>query len=234
MHKSKLVELIRKMDGEEQALAADLSEEERSARGEADDWSPKDALAHMAAWTEREADNLAALARGEPAKKYDDYDRVNAEDFEAFRDKPWPEVLEKSAQANRQLIEQIENRSEADLKGPRDEKRTVWQAAAGTACEHPLMHLGQIYRQRGKPQRAAELMEKTSADLLGLDGGRDWEGTVRYNLACHYALAGEKDKAVRGLRQALELNPGLKDWSKEDPDFAAIREDPDYLALYAE
>jgi hypothetical protein len=65
-----------------------------------------------------------------------------------------------------------------------------------------------------------------------LDPSSSWQGTARYNLACHYALIGEAEKAIDGLREALELNPRLTDWSKEDPDFAPLREDPRYMALY--
>jgi tetratricopeptide (TPR) repeat protein len=234
MDKTKLIELIRKIDREEQALYESLSEAERSLPGRADKWSPKDALAHMAAWKEREAANLAAIARGEPATKYDDFEAVNAREFETFRETPWTEIMEKAAEANRRLIAQIEGRSDADLDGPRDEKRTVWRSVAGTGYVHPVMHLSRIYAESGDRERADRLQMQAASDLLELGGGSEWEGTVKYNLACHYALSGETEKAIRGLKEALELNPGLTDWSKEDPDFAAIREAPEYIALYAE
>jgi len=63
--KSKLVALIERASQEEQALFAKLSEEERAVRGEPDRWSPKDVIAHLAAWRGRMAENLAAAARGE-------------------------------------------------------------------------------------------------------------------------------------------------------------------------
>jgi hypothetical protein len=34
------------------------------------------------------------------------------------------------------------------------------------------------------------------------------------------------------LREALKLNPGLTEWSKEDPDFEPIREEAVYKAIY--
>jgi tetratricopeptide (TPR) repeat protein len=54
-------------------------------------------------------------------------------------------------------------------------------------------------------------------------------GVVQYNLACHYALAGETETAIKKLREALELNPELAEWSKEDSDLASIREEPGYI-----
>jgi tetratricopeptide (TPR) repeat protein len=191
-------------------------------------------IAHLAAWKEREVGNLAAAARGEPPVRYDDFEAVNARDFEAYRDRSWAEILEKAVDANRQLIEQIEGRSETELEGVWHGERRLWQSIVGTGYTHPLMHLGQIYVERGEREYGTKLQEEAAVELLGLDGGKSWEGTVRYNLACHYALVGEAEKAIRGLSEALQLNPGLKDWSKEDPDFASIREEPEYTAIYEE
>jgi tetratricopeptide (TPR) repeat protein len=230
--RSKLVVLIERMSAEEQALFANLSEAERATRGEPDRWSPKDVIGHLAAWKERAVGNLEAAARGESPVRYDDYEAVNARDFEVYRDKSWAEILEKALTANRQLIEQIEGRSEAELEAVLHEERTVWQSIAGTGYAHPVTHLGQIYVDRGDSGYGTKLAEGAAEALLQLDRSPGWEGTVRYNLACHYALMGEAERAISGLREALELNPGLTDWSKEDPDFASIREEPGYLALY--
>ena len=117
MLKPKLMELIRGISAEEQALFAKLPESERSKKGEPDNWSPKDVLAHLAAWKEREAGNQAAAARGEEVVKYEDFEEVNAKDFETYRDKSWVEIREKAAKANRRLLEQVEGRSEAELEG---------------------------------------------------------------------------------------------------------------------
>jgi hypothetical protein len=57
---------------------------------------------------------------------------------------------------------------------------------------------------------------------------------VRYNLACHYALSGQKERAISGLREALTLNPDLTEWSKQDPDFVPLRQEAGYQALYSE
>ena len=45
-----------------------------------------------------------------------------------------------------------------------------------------------------------------------------WRGTIRYNLACHYALRGESAKAIATLAQALHSNPDLTEWSQQDSD----------------
>jgi len=67
--------------------------------------------------------------------------------------------------------------------------------------------------------------------LAQLDDSPAWRGVTRYNLACHHALSGQHERAIGELRKTLQLNPDLTEWSKEDPDFASIRERPDYQAL---
>ena len=157
--KERLVSLIESINAEEQALFANLSEAEHETRGEPDRWSPKDVIAHLAAWKERTVRNLEAVARGESPVRYDDYGAVNARDFETYRDKSWAEVLEKALTANQRLIEQIEGRSEAELEAILHGERTVWQSIAGTGYTHPVIHLGEIYLDLGDAEYATGLQE---------------------------------------------------------------------------
>jgi tetratricopeptide (TPR) repeat protein len=232
MLKSRLITLIETMNTEEQALFANLSEAERSVPGKPNQWSPKDIIAHLAAWKEREVENLVAAARKESPVNHDDFEEINAREFEIYRAKSWAEILEKAAEANRRLVEQIAGRTETELEQIWQENRKTWQSIIGTGYIHPIMHLGQIYAERGDKEYGTQLQEKAAAELLELDEAPSWQGTVRYNLACHYALIGETEQAIKGLGKALEQNPRLKDWSREDPDFVSIREEPAYIALY--
>lgn len=237
--KSKLIELIERACEEEQMLFDKLSEDERSVAGEPDRWSPKDVIAHLAGWKARLAENLAAAAGGETPVRYDDFEAVNAREFEENRDRSWSEVLGKAAEACRQLVEQVEARSEGELRGretlPWQGDWPLWRLIVGSGYIHPMaMHLGPIYIERGEKEYATELQEEAAKLLWELDDSGSWQGLVRYNLACQYALAGETERAIEELREALELNPGLTGWSKEDPDFVCIREEPGYLALYTE
>ena len=235
--KSKLIEVIEQASKEEQALFARLSEDERSVRGEPDRWSPKDVIAHLAAWKTRLAENLAVAARGETPVRDEDFEAVNARDFEEYRDRPWPEILDEAAEASRQLVEQVEKRSEAELRGtdtlPWQEDRPLWRLIVGNAYIHVMaMHLDPVLIECGEKEYATELQEE-AAKLLGeLDESRSWQGVVRYNLACHYAQAGETERAIEKLGEALELSPELTEWSKEDSELACLREEPGYMALY--
>ena len=45
-------------------------------------------------------------------------------------------------------------------------------------------------------------------------------------------MRGKRQSHPRTLKQALALNPGLLEWSKEDGDLSSLRQEPDYLALF--
>jgi adenylate cyclase len=55
-----------------------------------------------------------------------------------------------------------------------------------------------------------------------------------YNLACSFALMGEKDRAIDFLERSLDLmNPQFITWAKNDSDLDTLREHPRYEALVA-
>lgn len=61
-----------------------------------------------------------------------------------------------------------------------------------------------------------------------------------YNLACTYALLGEKDTAFEYLRRELDENHGSdggrarqQTWARTDPDLASLHDDPRFEALLA-
>jgi tetratricopeptide (TPR) repeat protein len=237
--KSELIELLKLVSKGEQTLYDTLTEDERSIVGEPDRWSPKDVIVHVAGWKRRLAENLAAAGAGETPVRQEDYEAVNAAEFEENRHRSWPEVLQMAAEASRQLVEQVEARSEEELRGtetlPWQQDRPLWRLIVGIGCVHPLAyHLGPIYLERGEVERATEMQEEVARRLSELDPADAWQGAVLYNLACHYALAGDRRGAIERLGKALELTPELTEHSKEDPDLACLREESAYLELYGE
>jgi tetratricopeptide (TPR) repeat protein len=54
--------------------------------------------------------------------------------------------------------------------------------------------------------------------------------TLHYQLACYYALGGERDRALEHLRTAVERNPKLKKWAARDADLDSIRADASFPA----
>lgn len=237
--KPKLIELVQHAYQEEQTFIGKLSDEERSALGESDQWAPKDVINHLAGWKLRLADNLIAAAGEGTPVRYDNFLEINDQEFEEYRDKPWSEISARAAEAHQKLLEQIESRSEETLKGtdtlPWQEDRPLWRYFVGTGYVHTIsMHLGPMYAERGINEHSTKLAEEAAQQLLTLDDGANWQGVVHYNLACHYALTGEKEKAIGKLEQAFELNSGLIENSKQDPDLASLQEEPAYLAMCAQ
>ena len=59
------------------------------------------------------------------------------------------------------------------------------------------------------------------------------DGRVRYNAACTFAHAGEPERALEQLRIMVELAPEhLTDWIRRDPDFAGLRDHPEFVRLF--
>ncbi len=54
--------------------------------------------------------------------------------------------------------------------------------------------------------------------------------TIHYQLACYYALGGERDRALEHLTLAVERNPKVAEWAATDSDLDSIRDDPSYPA----
>lgn len=54
---------------------------------------------------------------------------------------------------------------------------------------------------------------------------------VSYNVACLFALEGERDRAIRCLEDAVEGGFWHKAWAENDPDLDSLRDDPRFVAL---
>jgi hypothetical protein len=232
--------LLEETYARELAFVEGLDGAERERIGTYENWSPRDLLAHNAAWKRSLAGELAAAARGEPPGRPADFDfnEENARIFQAHAGQSWAEILEEAEAAHRSLMAQLAALSEEDLARldllSRSEERPAWRMIAGTGVMHPQLHLAEAYRNLGAARRAAEMVAALGEPLAGLDAGAGWQSTVRYNQACGEALLGEPEAALASLRAALALNRELVAWSREDPDLASLRDLPGYAALYEE
>jgi TolB-like protein/Flp pilus assembly protein TadD len=52
-----------------------------------------------------------------------------------------------------------------------------------------------------------------------------------YNMACFYAVQGERNDALTCLEKAVQLGFGLRGWIENDSDLAALRDDPRFKAI---
>jgi len=97
------------------------------------------------------------------------------------------------------------------------------------APEHveALALLGEAYTARGDFQKGLE----TDLRLSRL---KPDSGVVHYNLACSYALTGQKDEAMGALERAVALGYSDRDHLCNDSDLESLRDDPRYQALLSE
>jgi tetratricopeptide (TPR) repeat protein len=234
--KAKLIGLLETAHREERTYIGKLTEAERCSAGAADSWSPKDTVGHLAEWKKRMAERLQATAEGKTPPRFEDTDKENAAIFRQYHAMGWEEVIQASERAHSALLQQLQALTEADLFDPNrlawQPGQPLWRGIAGSGYSHPISHLAQLYIQRGETDYATQIQEETARLVSQLDDSQSWQGVTVYNLACHYALAGQTDKAVAKLAEALRLNPELTEWSKQDTDLVSIREDPGYKALY--
>lgn len=105
---------------------------------------------------------------------------------------------------------------------------------------HPaaLFEKGRILKKLaqagGKPGNKALLQEafdyaSRAADQMPNKGG------PRYNMACYQALLGvDRAKVLENLKQAVLLNPKLREEARKDEDFVSVREDPEFKELTKE
>ncbi len=88
---------------------------------------------------------------------------------------------------------------------------------------HTFLALGWCYKRVGRTDLAIEAMEIA----IKID---DESAIAHYNLACYWALVRQVKMAVLHLSNAFDLNPEFRDYVVSEPDFDAIRSDPDFVA----
>ncbi len=235
--KETLLDSLQRAYQEQVAFIDTLPEAERTASGTPDHWAAKDVVAHHVEWSIRLMDRLDLLSRGEPLPTYQADDHENAGIFAAYQGVSWDELRRLAQETRTRVIQYVWTAADDDLAdaelSPWKDGRPLWQHFAGTYVTHVLLHQISYHQEHGRMDRAAELGETLTNLTLPLDDAPDWRGTVIYNQACLLALGGQTETAIGKLGEALALNPGLVEWSREDPDFASIRAEPGYQALYA-
>lgn len=234
--KDALVGLLGRGYEMEMAFAAGLSDGERASVGSWDDWAIKDTVAHTAAWRDDLATALAVAREGGVPSHEDDFERKNALIYEEHHGKSWEEVRAMAGAAHQALLHEVSRLDETTLDStsvlPWQRARPLWRLAVGTGFSHPLIHVSDHLKKRGEIQQAADLVAELATSTAGLDDSPHWQGVVSYNLACHQALLGRTQEAVSRLAKALDLNPGLLDWSKQDPDLQSVRSESACQAVF--
>jgi hypothetical protein len=233
--KSKLLDLLRMAYEEETNFNATLNDEERSVSGAADNWAIKDVIVHSSVWKVIMSERFIASMSGSTPLTYDDFDAENEKIYQSHREDSWESVVKFQEGAYHQLVEQVELASEDDLVDP---DRFAWlkgnsllKRTFHNGYFHPLYHLALFSIERGEGERGSQIMDDVTRNSLTLDESAPWQGQALYNLACFYALSGEKDKSLENLSQAFSLRPDMVEYSKEDADLESLWDEPGFLAL---
>lgn len=238
--RDQLLAVLEGVQAEVDAWIASCPPAELHASGAFERWSAKDLLAHMTFWNARIVDRLQAEARGEAqtsATEFDkEFEEVNRHIFDTHRELGWDQILTYAHQTQTDLVAAVQTFSDEELIDPQRfpwlDGHPLWLRVADTCAEHVAIHVATYYKEHGDVQAAAGMQERSSSLLASLSHEPDWQGRLTYTLACFLALAGEKEKAIVRLAEALQLRPGLIEWSQQDSDLDSLRDAPAYQAIY--
>ncbi|HSG15514.1 MAG TPA: ClbS/DfsB family four-helix bundle protein [Anaerolineae bacterium] len=231
----KLIGLLDTAYEYEKAFLASLTEEERESQGTADDWSPKDILAHVAHWDVEAGKELVDPERWVRRDYGDDFNATNARYWEVYKEARWEEIEALVEKAHVDLVAGISGLSDEQLSDTERYEwtrgRPLWRRIASGNFYHPMAHLGELFAKRGQIEEANARQEKAAAIQLELSDSEQWRGTVLYNLGCYYAVSGQKDKAMKNVAEGMALYDYLVEWAPQDGDLATLHDDPEFKAL---
>jgi hypothetical protein len=236
--KDKLIAVIERGEADQAALVALLTDAEKAAVGEPDHWAVKDQIAHLNFWRDRTLRRLIAVRDGvEPPGPSPDFQPENERNFAEQQHRPWSEISAESDRLFRETKQVIPILTDAQLTEPvkigTDNEIRLSERVVSDFMEHPAEHLTQLYRERGETARA-EAQEGATVEVISELFGKNntMYGYAIYNLGCFYARAGESERAIAAVGEALPLIPSLVEWSKQDTDLDSLRDLPAFQALY--
>jgi tetratricopeptide (TPR) repeat protein len=87
-----------------------------------------------------------------------------------------------------------------------------------------LMGVAWCYKRTDRLPKAIEAMERAYQ-------AAPKEAVVLYNLACYWALAGNKTQALSWLGRALRMDQKLRQQIADEHDFDPLRDDPDFALV---
>ncbi len=232
--KDALLDFLELIKNEITAFEKGLTEEQKKGRGSLKKWSVKDILSHLVFWGNHFNSQVEKARNGEKVPQAGDYfDQINDGVLIEHMEQPFSEALielERSFQESTAILKSF-SADELNDKKKFDylNDRTLIDNALGTLGWHVSHHISDFYVNNGQIEKAIDLQEKYTKRLRGFPS---WEANAIYNLACFFVLIGEKEKALINLESAFIARPDLIEWSKNDNDLDALREDTDFKALF--
>ncbi len=122
-----------------------------------------------------------------------------------------------------------------DALGRREEAKAMLQRELESEIEHlrrnPDDALSRAFMAISLVRTGQVEQGIVQAELAGALAPDD--GRLRYNVACAFALAGQKERALAELRAALErVKDYITDWPVRDPDMKSLHDDPEFIRLF--
>lgn len=119
------------------------------------------------------------------------------------------------------------------LRGEAFRLKSEWEAALDCfekTCEHIpadtqiLMAMAWCFKRLDRLPDAIQAMQQ-AYELAPT------EAIILYNLACYFALSGDKPNTISWLGRAIRLDNSLRNLIPKEPDFETLRQDPDFQLI---
>ena len=230
--KPALMKLIMEYRGELEKICALIPLEEMERRGTYTDWTFRDSVAHYSEWML----HSALRCSGRPIRRGEDFEAENQMIFEQYKDSTWQNVCNLAGHATTELAGALEKLSEEELNSTdkylwqRD--RALWREVMQAGYWHPMEHFSSYLIDHGNPQEALRIQQTIVNGLASLTDHPDVNAAARYNMACFYARTAQPEKALELLPECFQLNPGLKEWSRQDGDLKILHGTAAFEALF--
>jgi beta-lactamase regulating signal transducer with metallopeptidase domain/tetratricopeptide (TPR) repeat protein len=183
-------------------------------------------LATVAPWTQRTAEAVVA-------EDFSDDHSVQADDSDANEEAD-SECESKKSGAEKAVIEGEQPADPARVIEPAlvEEPDEPAQPEAGyvQAGRKERRHGGSAYGRGMELHNDGQYDEAIAAFRESIEDGDRVEAAT-YNIACGYALKGDKDRAFEWLEKAMDAGFELEQYIDHDDDLDDLRSDPRYAAL---
>ena len=138
-----------------------LTPDQMTSAGAVGDWSVKDVLAHLAMWTSRCVTVVFQAEQGQQPEDVgamlDDFEALNAEDYQLQKDRSLEQVLSDFRGTHRQLLRRLNAWAEADLANKKRfaylRGQSLGEFINSEVADHDAEHRQQIeaWRKGGNP-----------------------------------------------------------------------------------
>ncbi len=108
---------------------------------------------------------------------------------------------------------------------------TTGEALIRISYFHPRNHLAEHFVEGGDRARGYRLYEESAAELRQASAPPHTLGPALYKLACARVAEGRLHEALSLLDEALPMRADIHASAADDPDLAALKDEPRFRAM---